>query len=103
MVADPNTSHCKENDATVIQPDRCKFLGLGTYSISVRLLCLHQVLQSTALLVDVEAVEQSSSGKRGNFHSTGQMRVSRTRNLLHHGETVVLASGASEHSIACGC
>ena len=61
MVADPDTSHCKENEATFTQPDRCEFAGLGTYSITVRLLCLHQVLQSTALLVDVEAVEQSSS------------------------------------------
>jgi hypothetical protein len=103
MVADPNTSHCKENDATVIQPDRCKFHGLGPYSISARLLCLHQVLQSIALLVDVEAVEKSCKGKRCNFHSTRQMRMCRTRNLLHHNETVVVASRASEHSIACGC
>ena len=103
MVADPDTSHCKENEATFTQPDRCEFAGLGTYSISVRPLCLHQVLQSTALLVDVEAVEQSSSGKRGNFHTTRQMRVCRTRNLLHHGETVEFALGASEHSIVRGC
>ncbi len=50
-----------ENDATFIQPDRCEFAGLGAYSITVRLLWLHHMLQSTALLVDVVSVEQSSS------------------------------------------